>query len=279
MRNFSRPPERTVIPDAVDLVSGEKPALICRVNEFLETAVEAAHAAGGLLRSQFGRNLVVDENHAHDIKLELDKRSQTLIESLVLARFPDHAIYGEEGVRGDTTSEFQWVIDPIDGTVNYFYSIPHFAISIALRQAGKIIVGVIYDPMRDELWSVAEGGPALLNGHPIRVSERTSLGEAMISVGVAKSLDSINRGLPLFDRMVRSAKKCRMMGSASLDIAYVACGRLDAYIESAISLWDVAAGILLVEAAGGKVEMTPHDSQAEKYAIVAASGRIDLGLK
>ena len=160
--------------------------------------------------------------------------------------------------------------------MNYFYSIPHFAISIALRQNKKIIAGVIYDPMRDELWSVASGGTPTLNGQPIRVSERTSLGEAIVSVGVAKSLDSINTGLPLFEKMVRSAKKCRMMGSASLDIAYVACGRLDAYIESAISLWDVAAGILLVEAAGGTVKLTPHADNPDKYAIVATSGKIDL---
>jgi myo-inositol-1(or 4)-monophosphatase len=246
------------------------------INTFLAVAEEAAQAAGGLLRSQFGRPLTVDESLAHDIKLELDKRSQALIESLILSRFPGHAIYGEEGIRGDQNSEYQWVLDPIDGTVNFFYSVPHFAISIALRQNKKIIAGVIYDPMRDELWSVASGGVPTLNGQPIRVSERTSLGEAIVSVGVAKSLDSINTGLPLFEKMVRSAKKCRMMGSASLDIAYVACGRLDAYIESAISLWDVAAGILLVEAAGGTVTLTPHADNPDKYAIVATSGKIDL---
>ncbi len=249
------------------------------MNPYLDIATEAARAAGGLLRAHFGKPLTVDENHAHDIKLELDKRSQTLIESLLLARFPDHAIYGEEGMRGDADSEFQWVIDPIDGTVNFFYSIPHFAISIALRRGGRLIAGVIFDPMRDEMWTVAEGSPALLNGQPVRVSERTSLSEATISVGVAKSLDSINRGLPLFERMVRSAKKCRMMGSASLDVAYVACGRLDAYIESAISLWDVAAGILLIEAAGGTVTLTPHATERDKFGIVATSGRIDLGLE
>ncbi len=244
--------------------------------KFLETAEESAQAAGGLLRSHFGRPLTVDENLSHDIKLELDKRSQALIESLILSRFPDHAIYGEEGITGDQNSEFQWVIDPIDGTVNFFYSIPHFAISIALRQAGKIIVGVIYDPMRDEMWSVAAGQSPTLNGHPISVSSRTSLAESIVSVGVAKSIDSINGSLPLFDKMVRSAKKCRMMGSASLDIAYVACGRLDAYIEGAISLWDVAAGILLVESAGGSVSLTPHASQPDKFAIVATSGKIEL---
>jgi len=246
------------------------------INTYLETAEEAARAAGGLLRSHFGRPLTVDENHAHDIKLELDKRSQTLIESLILGRFPGHAIYGEEGIRGDQDSEFQWVIDPIDGTVNFFYSVPHFAISIALRQAGEIIVGAIYDPMRDEMWSVVKGGVPMLNGKEIHVSERTALGEAIVSVGVAKSIDSINGSLPLFEKMVRSAKKCRMMGSASLDIAYVACGRLDAYIEGAISLWDVAAGILLVEAAGGSVKLTPHASQPDKFSIVAKSGKIEL---
>lgn len=231
-----------------------------------------------MLRAGFGRPLNVDANEAHDIKLELDRRSQGLIEFLLLERFPDHAIYGEEGMRGDPNAEFQWVIDPIDGTVNFFYGIPHFAISIALRQAGKIITGVIYDPMRDELWAVEDGGVPTLNGQPIAVSTRTSLGEAVVSVGVAKSIDSINRGLPLFDRLARSAKKCRMMGSAALDIAYVASGRLDAYIESTISLWDVAAGLLLVERAGGVVQLDPHESAPEKYSIVASSGKIDLGL-
>ncbi len=249
-----------------------------RVSEYLDKAVEAAQAAGGLLRANFGRPLKVDESEAHDIKLELDKRSQALIESLILDRFPGHAIYGEEGVRGDAASEFQWVIDPIDGTVNFFYGIPHFAISIALRRAGTIIAGVIYDPMRDELWAVEEGGTPTLNGLPIAVSARTRLSEAAVAVGVAKSIDTIAGALPLFERMIRSARKCRMMGSAALDTAYVACGRLDAYIEGMISLWDVAAGVLLIERAGGQVEMKPHPTQAEKYSIVASSGRIDLGL-
>jgi len=248
------------------------------VSEYLDSAIEAAQAAGGLLRANFGRPLKVDVNEAHDIKLELDKRSQTLIESLLLARFPGHAIYGEEGMRGDANSEYQWVIDPIDGTVNFFYGVPHFAISIALRRDGKIITGVIYDPMRDELWTVEENGVPRMNGQPIAVSDRTELAEAIVSVGVAKSLDTINRGLPLFERMVRSVKKCRMMGSASLDIAYVACGRLDAYIEGQISLWDVAAGILLVERAGGTVVLEPHENAAEKYSIVASSGRLALGV-
>lgn len=246
------------------------------MNNYLHAAKEAAQAAGGLLRANFGQALHVDANEAHDIKLELDRRSQTLIESMLLARYPDHAIFGEEGMRGDADSEFQWVIDPIDGTVNFFYGVPHFAVSIALRRAGKVIVGVIYDPMRDELWEVEEGGAALLNGQVIRVSDRTELKEAIVSVGVSKTLDSVNESMPLFQKLVRSAKKCRMMGSASLDIAYVACGRLDAYIESQISLWDIAAGLLLVERAGGVVNLKPLPEKQEKYSISATSGRIDF---
>jgi myo-inositol-1(or 4)-monophosphatase len=248
------------------------------MSDYLHAAKEAAQAAGGLLRANFGLALTVDENLAHDIKLELDKRSQTLIESLLLARYPDHAIYGEEGIRGDQDSEYQWIVDPIDGTVNFFYGIAHFAVSIALRRAGKIIAGVIYDPMRDELWACEAGRPATLDGLPIRVSTRRLLSDAIVSVGVSKTVESVNASLPLFQRMLREAKKCRMMGSASLDIAYVACGRLDAYVENQISLWDIAAGLLFVEAAGGKVDLQPHATLPDKYSIVATSGNIDLGL-
>ena len=141
-----------------------------------------------------------------------------------------------------------------------------------------MILGVILDPMRDELWEVSAGGPALLNGKQIRVSARTKLADAVLSVGFAKSISSINTGLPLFEKMVVRARKCRLMGSAALDLAYVASGRLDAYIESSVSLWDIAAGQLLVETAGGKCETTPHPEQADKIAIQATNGVLDLSV-
>ena len=128
------------------------------LDAYLQTALDAAQAAGGFLRANFGKPLHVDENLAHDIKLELDKRTQALIESIILDRHPDHAIYGEEGLRGDQSAEHQWIIDPIDGTVNFFYNIPHFAVSIALRKAGQILIGVIYDPVRDRLFRAFSGG-------------------------------------------------------------------------------------------------------------------------
>lgn len=245
---------------------------------YLATAEEAARAVGGLLRANSGQTLNVDAMEAYDIKLELDRRAQALIEGFILEKFPHHAIFGEEGIRGDQSSEFQWIVDPIDGTVNYFYGIPHFCISIALRQAGKMIIGLIYDPSRDELWTATVDGPALLNGRPIRVSSRTQLADCTVSIGFSKSASAIDKGMKLFERMVRSAKKCRMQGSAALDLVYVATARLDAYIESQISLWDFAAGMLILERAGGRFQMTELPDNPGKFAVVASSGNVDLGL-
>ncbi len=245
---------------------------------FLEAAVSAARQAGELLRAHAGTELAVNEFHAHDIKLELDVRAQELITTALLSAFPDHAILGEEGTAGDPASAFHWIVDPIDGTVNYFYGIPHFCISIALRESGAIVLGVIYDPSREEMWAVEKGGTPTLNGKPIRVSQRTELADAVLAVGVSKTKATISAGLPLLERYVRQARKCRLMGSAALDLAYVACGRFDAYIEQSVNLWDVAAGKILVEAAGGKFEMSPSADNPDKLSVVASSGRIDLGL-
>ncbi|MES2570756.1 MAG: inositol monophosphatase family protein [Verrucomicrobiota bacterium] len=246
------------------------------MNPHLQAAVSAARAAGALLRQHFGTPLDVNAFESHDIKLALDVQSQELISGMLLERFPDHAIYGEEGIAGNQESDWQWIVDPIDGTVNYFYSIPHFCISIALRHGDEMVVGVIYDPMRDELWEVADDSPALLNGKPIAVSPRTQLSDAVLSVGFSKTKATINAGVPLLEKYVRRARKCRLMGSAALDLAYVACGRLDAYIEQSVSLWDVAAGQLLVTAAGGKFTMTPLEENPQKISVCASNGRIDL---
>jgi myo-inositol-1(or 4)-monophosphatase len=243
---------------------------------YLETAEEAARAAGELLRARFAKPLTVNATTAHDIKLEVDVLTQNLITERLLGRFPEHALYGEEGVVGDQSSDHQWVVDPLDGTVNYFYGIPHFCVSIALRFRGEIIVGVIYDPIREELWSGEKGQPPRLNGEEFHVSARADLAEAIVSIGLAKTSETIDAGLPLLQQMAHRVRKCRMLGSAALDLAYVACGRLDAYIEQGISLWDIAAGWLLVEAAGGKVEMQAREDLPDKFSVVASNGLLDL---
>jgi|ERR1044071_5349366 myo-inositol-1(or 4)-monophosphatase len=248
------------------------------MTHYLDAAVEAARTAGELLRQHFQQPLRVNSSQAHDIKLEIDVRAQELITESLLKKFPEHALYGEEGIVGNQKSNYQWVVDPLDGTVNYFYSIPHFCVSIALRFRGEIIVGVIHDPMRDETWTTQKGGRATLNGKPVQVSERPDLAEAVISVGLSKTGVTISAGLPLLQEMVHRARKCRLMGSAALDMAYVACGRFDAYIEQGISLWDIAAGWILVENAGGSVDLKPRTDMKEKYSIIASNGVIDLKL-
>jgi myo-inositol-1(or 4)-monophosphatase len=143
---------------------------------------------------------------------------------------------------------------------------------------GEIIVGVIYDPMRDEMWSAQKGEKPRLNGQHFRVSARTDLAEAVVSVGLAKTDHSIDSNLPLLQAMIHRVRKCRVLGSAALDMAYVACGRFDAYIERGISLWDIAAGWILVESAGGLVDLRPRKDMKDKYSIVASNGVIDLKL-
>ena len=231
-----------------------------------------------MLRDRFEKPTRVSAKTKHDIKLEIDIEAQDLITRSLLKGFPRHALYGEEGIVGDQASEYQWVVDPLDGTVNYFYGIPHFCVSIALRRKGEIIVGVIYDPIRDELWTGQKGSSPQLNGREFRVSERVDLAEAIVSVGLSKTGVTIEAGVPMLQTMVHRARKCRLLGSAALDMAYVACGRMDAYIEQGISLWDIAAGWILVETAGGSVDLKPRRDMKDRYSVIASNGVIDLKL-
>lgn len=242
----------------------------------LALATHAAIEAGKLLRKHFGSDTVVDETSAHDIKLALDKESQELITQILLGAREGDALYGEEGIAGNQDSDRQWIVDPIDGTVNYYYGIPHFCVSIALRVAGEIVVGVIHDPMVGETWTVEKGGKPMLDGKPIQVSKRETLAESILFVGCGKDDAALRTGMARFQRASLQARKMRMMGSAALGMAYIACGRLDAYIESRISLWDIAAGQLLVESAGGNVQLTAVSGYADAWSIVASNGKIPL---
>src|SRR6476469_2489376 len=249
------------------------------MKHYLDAAENAARAAGKLLRENFQRQQRVNVFAAHDIKLEIDLQAQELIGKLLLEEFPTHALYGEEGIVGDQSSDHQWVVDPLDGTVNYFYGIPHFCVSIALRLHKEIVVGVIYDPIRREMWTGQRGDISKLNGAPIQGSDRAELAEAIISIGLAKTGETINTNFPLLQQMIHRVRKCRVFGSAALDLAYVARGRFEQYIETGISLWDIAAGCLLVESAGGTVDLRRRENMKDKYSIVASNGLIDLKLQ
>jgi myo-inositol-1(or 4)-monophosphatase len=245
-------------------------------------AITAAEAAGERLRQAFGHHLHVNETFAHDIKLAADVECQDLIYQILLDHFPKTRCIGEEGDSdnvGDPKAEFEWIVDPIDGTMNLAHGIPHFCVSIAAREVAtqQILLGVIYDPMRRELFTAQRGTGTYLNGIRQKVSTRDKLSEAVLAVGFAKSQDSIDHCLKLYQLYGNAARKLRAMGSAALDLAYVATGRLDAYIEQGVNLWDIAAGIVLVEEAGGVVET--EQKVKGKYRVCASSGRIDYPLK
>jgi myo-inositol-1(or 4)-monophosphatase len=253
------------------------------LNRAFEAARTAARAAGALMRKNLGARKKVNAQATHDIKLELDVRCQQLIERTLARALPDIAVLGEEGESGADDSPARWVIDPIDGTVNYAYGLPHACVCIALqvRSSGKAarvddgyatVVGVVYDPFLDELWSAVAGDVARLNGRPIRISARTRLAEAMTAMGYGKNEQTMGIALRIFRRLSQRARKVRNMGSAGLALTYVAMGRFDAYVERGVSLWDIAAGGFIVERAGGEFwrERLPDGS----YRLIASNGKL-----
>src|SRR4029077_2702380 len=214
-----------------------------------------------------------NQQDQYDIKLELDVRAQKIIERTLRSAFPNVSVLGEEGVAGKQDSEHRWVVDPIDGTVNFAYGIPHACVSIALQAKAandadsvypdgyQTLVGVVYDPFVDEMWTATQGGPARMNGRTIRVSQRKRLEECLASIGFAKSKETLEKTLPYFNQLAGRVRKIRMMGAAALALTYVATGRFDAYIEQGIRLWDVAAGGFILECAGGEFWRQPIDNQ------------------
>lgn len=264
----------------------------------LASAVDAARAAGAIMRKNLFVEKKANEITSHDIKLELDVRCQKLIEKKLHAAFPEIALLGEEGEAGDANAEYRWVVDPIDGTVNFAHGIPHASVSIALQKRdesrvtsdGKngrsrvlapvtrhtshvTLLGVVYDPFQDELWTAIRDQPARLNGRAIHVSRTRKLNECIVSIGFAKNRSSLEKALPYFIWLARRVRKIRMLGSAALALTYVATGRLDAYVEHGISLWDVAAGGLILESAGGKFWLEATDGH-HRFRMIASNGRV-----
>jgi myo-inositol-1(or 4)-monophosphatase len=260
------------------------------LNQAQSTAIKAAQAVGALMRRHLRGSKRAHAVTQHDIKLELDVRCQKLIEKTLNRSFPQVALLGEEGVVNRPDGEYRWVVDPIDGTVNFAYGIPHACVSIALQRQAKThvaaefedgyqsLVGVVYDPFGDELWTGIRGQAARLNGRIIRVSRRRKLSEAVVSIGFAKSRESIAATLPYFNELVYRIRKIRMMGAAALGLTYVATGRFDAYIERGIRLWDIAAGGLILECAGGEFWHRAIPGE-HSYRMVATNGLLRRRLR
>lgn len=242
----------------------------------LHAAVEAARVAGAYLKTRFHEVHRVDAEFAHDIKLRLDKETQTLIEERLRESYPHYGVLGEEGCRDAAAGNIEWIIDPIDGTVNYFYGIPIFCVSIALRVDGQVVLGCVYDPMQDECYTVEAGELPCLNGAPIHVSSRSRMAEAVVFVGHGTHDGSGAEGIQRFALVSAQVRKIRILGSAALTLCYIAAGRFDAYIENRINLWDFAAARIILESAGGKLEYTPTGNDGLSGSVIAWNGLLPI---
>jgi myo-inositol-1(or 4)-monophosphatase len=223
----------------------------------LNFAIETARDAGRLLLEKFGRITTITKKGDINLVTEADLASEALIIERIKSYYPKHAILAEEAgdavLTVDGEISWKWIIDPLDGTTNYAHGYPCFCVTLALEKNGKIVIGVTYDPTRDELFSAEQGHGANLNGRPIRVSATNEIGNALIVTGFPydfKQREDFARHLTEF--LLRS-RGVRRDGSAAIDMAYVACGRFDGFWEEGLNPWDVAAGYLLIEEAGGRV--------------------------
>lgn len=240
---------------------------------FLNTAIEAAHKAGDLIMKYRDRvdAIPVERKARGDYASEIDRACEELIRTELKRRYRDHAILGEEQGRfGD--DEHVWLIDPIDGTSNYLRGIPHYAVSIALTHKGRVEHGVVYDPVRDELFAASRGAGTTLNNRRVRVSGRASLSTAVLGMAFPfRSRRLLPAYMGMFNDLYEQCEDVRRAGAASLDLAYVACGRLDGYWELALKPWDTAAGALLVQEAGGVVmDIAGGDNWLKSGHIIAA---------
>lgn len=221
----------------------------------LNIAVRAARNAGDLIQrsSENVGHLTINQKSQHDFVSEVDYKAEQEIINVIHNAFPDHAILAEESGEHQG-NEYVWVIDPLDGTTNFLHGFPQYAVSIALKVKGKIELGVVYDPSRDELFTAERGGGAMLNNRKIRVTKQTNLQSALLGTGFPfKTDEHLDAYLTMFRPLCVATAGIRRAGAAALDLAYVACGRLDGFWEIGLQEWDMAAGILLIQEAGGVV--------------------------
>ena len=222
---------------------------------FKKIAVEAARLGGAVLQEQARRGFNVEHKDAVNLVTDADRHAEQTIVEAIRAAYPDHRILAEErGAQAESTSDYQWVIDPLDGTTNFAHGFPAYCVSIGLEYQGRCILGVVFDPTRCELYLGAEGEGATLNGTPVQVSHTESLNAALLVTGFAYDIrESANNNLDHFSRFSLRAQGVRRTGTAALDLCYVAAGRFDGFWELKLHAWDTAAGIVIVQEAGGRI--------------------------
>jgi len=222
-------------------------------NEYKKVAVEAALKSGLFVKRSMGRTMIISYKARNNIVTDTDKRSEKIIVKMIRSAFPDHSILAEEERPKVSDSPYKWIVDPLDGTTNFVRSFPFFCVSIALEERGRPILGVVYEPMRDELFLAEEGRGAYLNNKRIRVSKVRGLERSFLATGFSYRRDKCHESVKDFRNFLMRSMAIRRAGSAAIDLAYVACGRFDGFWEMDLKPWDSAAGALIVREAGGLV--------------------------
>jgi myo-inositol-1(or 4)-monophosphatase len=247
-------------------------------------ASEIAREAGARLREFFAQGVETEYKGDVDVVTIADRTVEKLIRTRLSEVFPDHGVYGEEGTRDRLEGEFRWYVDPLDGTTNFAHGFPQFCVSMGLEQRpstlkpeedGTLVAGVIYDPLRDELFSAEKGKGAFLNGKPIRTSPISKLADALLATGFPSRKRHASPNIHFYHEFTLRSHGVRRAGSAALDLAYVAAGRLEGFWEFNLNPWDTAAGILLVEEAGGRVtDFAGRGYRIDSREILASDGGI-----
>ncbi|MHB8301725.1 MAG: inositol monophosphatase family protein [Acidobacteriaceae bacterium] len=255
---------------------------------FAGPASKIARAAGALLRGHYQRGVATEYKGEVDLVTVADRESERLLVERLHALWPEHGVLGEEGTRSQMEREYRWYIDPLDGTTNFAHGFPAFCVSMGLERRpaaaspetdGELLAAVIYDPLRDEMFTAEKGKGAYLNGGRIGVSSITTLAESLIATGFPSRKRHGNPNVHFYHEVTLRSHGVRRAGSAALDLAYVACGRLDGYWEFKLNSWDTAAGVLLVQEAGGKVtyiDDSPFHLASRE--VLASNGKIHAQL-
>ncbi len=246
------------------------------IEEYEKAAVEIAVKAGNLLQKKRSEERDIEYKGEADLVTDADTASEKMITEFLSQRFPDHGIVAEEGSEKDASSDFSWIIDPLDGTTNYAHGFPVYCVSIGLLYQNQVILGIIYNPILNELFRATLGEGAFLNDRPIKVSKENRLGNSLLATGFPYDKNESDRdNIGYFAAFTKGIRGIRRLGSAALDLAYAACGRLDGFWELKLKPWDIAAGALMVKEAGGRVSgFSGELLDIQKGDVIASNGII-----
>jgi myo-inositol-1(or 4)-monophosphatase len=250
------------------------------LNHLLDVAICAAEAAGTHAMENRHRRTEATEIFSHDVKLVLDAECQKIAEEVIASEFPDHGILGEEGIKGNREEAYEWIIDPIDGTVNYSHGFPYWCCSIAVRRNQTVLAGCVYAPEFGDYYTAHIEEPARLNGQTIKASGTGQLQDALIFTGLSKQFATANEPhFEMFRRLALNTQKLRINGAAALDLCHVAAGSSDGFFETGIYLWDFAAAGLIAEQAGAVLSLYPQKNEPNGYTVLCANENLINGLR